>query len=40
VFRGGGYADQPAVLRAAARRAANDDWRNPGLGFRVARTLD
>jgi formylglycine-generating enzyme required for sulfatase activity len=40
VYRGGGYADQAPVLRAAARRVANDDVRSPGVGFRVARTLD
>ena len=40
VFRGGGYADQAPVLRAAARRAADDSARAPGVGFRVARTLD
>lgn len=40
VYRGGGYADQAPVLRAAARRVADDDTRSPGVGFRVARTLD
>jgi formylglycine-generating enzyme required for sulfatase activity len=40
VFRGGGFADQPAVLRAAARRAALANQRAEGVGFRVARTLD
>ena len=40
VYRGGGYADQPAVLRAAARRAAPSDERTQGVGFRVARALD
>ncbi len=40
VFRGGGYADQAPVLRAAARRAAATTARQPSVGFRVARTLD
>lgn len=40
VYRGGGYADQAPVLRAAARRVADDDTRSPGVGFRVARSLD
>ncbi|MGE0596248.1 MAG: SUMF1/EgtB/PvdO family nonheme iron enzyme [Hyphomonadaceae bacterium] len=40
IHRGGGYADQPALLRAAARRAAAADLRAPGVGFRVARSID
>lgn len=40
VFRGGGFADRAAVLRAAARQAAPAEQRAQGLGFRVARTLD
>lgn len=40
VFRGGGFADQAQVLRAAARQAARPDQRAQGLGFRVARALD
>jgi len=40
VYRGGGYADQAQVLRAAARRAAAPAYRQRGVGFRVARTLD
>jgi formylglycine-generating enzyme required for sulfatase activity len=40
VYRGGGFADQAAVLRAAARQAAQSDQRAQGVGFRVARTLD
>jgi formylglycine-generating enzyme required for sulfatase activity len=39
VYRGGGYADQAAVLRAAARRSAAPAQRVPGVGLRVARTL-
>jgi formylglycine-generating enzyme required for sulfatase activity len=40
VFRGGGFADQPAVLRAAARRSGAATTRSQAVGFRVARTLD
>ncbi len=40
VYRGGGYADQAPVLRAAARKAGAPTLRQAGLGFRVARTLD
>ena len=40
VFRGGGYADDARVLRAAARQSAAALERRPGVGFRVARTLD
>jgi formylglycine-generating enzyme required for sulfatase activity len=40
VYRGGGFADRAAVLRAAARQAARAEQRAPGVGFRVARTLD
>jgi formylglycine-generating enzyme required for sulfatase activity len=40
VYRGGGYADQPALLRAAARRSAPPASRTANLGFRVARSLD
>jgi formylglycine-generating enzyme required for sulfatase activity len=40
VYRGGAYADQAVVLRAAARRSAAADARPAGLGFRVARTLN
>jgi formylglycine-generating enzyme required for sulfatase activity len=40
VYRGGGYADQAVVLRAAARKAAAPAQRVQGLGFRVARALD
>lgn len=40
VYRGGGFADQPPLLRAAARRSAAANLRQPGIGFRVARTLD
>jgi formylglycine-generating enzyme required for sulfatase activity len=40
VYRGGGYADQAPVLRAAARRAAAPAQRQNGVGFRVARALD
>ncbi len=40
VYRGGGYADQAQVLRAAARRAAISSQRQVGVGFRVARALD
>lgn len=40
VYRGGGFADQAEVLRAAARQAAADDARQAALGFRVARALD
>lgn len=40
VHRGGGYADQAAALRSAARRAENANTRAPAIGFRVARGLD
>lgn len=40
VYRGGGFADQAAGLRAAARRSAADAARAQGVGFRVARALD
>ncbi len=40
VYRGGGFADQAPVLRAAARRFAPEDARTQGVGFRVARALD
>jgi formylglycine-generating enzyme required for sulfatase activity len=40
VYRGGGYADQAAILRAAARRSATTAQRLNGVGFRVARTAD
>ena len=39
VYRGGGFADAPALLRAAARNAAAPSDRAKGLGFRVARSL-
>lgn len=39
VYRGGGFSDPAAQLRAAARRAARPDQRMQGVGFRVARTL-
>jgi formylglycine-generating enzyme required for sulfatase activity len=39
VYRGGGYADQPPALRAAARRFAPSAQRLPGVGFRIARGL-
>lgn len=40
VYRGGGFADQAPVLRAAARQSAPPDRRIVGVGFRVARALD
>jgi formylglycine-generating enzyme required for sulfatase activity len=40
VYRGGGFADRAAVLRAAARQSARPEQRALGVGFRVARTLD
>lgn len=40
VYRGGGFADQASLLRAAARRAAAPTARQQGLGFRVVRSLD
>jgi formylglycine-generating enzyme required for sulfatase activity len=40
VHRGGGYVDQAAALRAAARQPALASLRSPSIGFRVARTLD
>jgi formylglycine-generating enzyme required for sulfatase activity len=40
VYRGGGYADQAAALRAAARRSAAAATRLPGVGFRVVRVLN
>lgn len=40
VFRGGGFADQAPVLRAAARRFAPPAQRVQTVGFRVARALD
>lgn len=40
VYRGGGFADQAPVLRAAARQSARDDQRVQSVGFRVARALD
>lgn len=40
VTRGGGYADQAAALRAAARQPAQATLRDPAVGFRVARSLD
>ncbi len=40
VYRGGGYGDQAAVLRAAARKPGAPALRQPGVGFRVARALD
>ena len=40
VYRGGGFADRATVLRAAARQSARPQQRAPGVGFRVARTLD
>jgi len=39
VYRGGGFADQAPVLRAAARRAGAPTQRLQGVGFRVARAL-
>ncbi|HVZ98847.1 MAG TPA: SUMF1/EgtB/PvdO family nonheme iron enzyme [Caulobacterales bacterium] len=40
VYRGGGYSDASAKLRAAARRSAAPDLRQPSVGFRVARTMN
>jgi formylglycine-generating enzyme required for sulfatase activity len=40
LHRGGGYVDQAAALRAAARQPAAPNLRSPSIGFRVARTLD
>jgi formylglycine-generating enzyme required for sulfatase activity len=40
VYRGGGFADQEAALRAAARQAAAPDLRSPSIGFRIVRELD
>ena len=40
IYRGGGYADQAAALRSAARRPSPPAFRGAALGFRVARTLD
>ncbi len=40
VYRGGGFSDQPMLLRAAARQWAAPDRRMPGVGFRLVRELD
>lgn len=40
VFRGGGFSDAAAVLRAAARQSAPATQRTQAVGFRVARELD
>jgi formylglycine-generating enzyme required for sulfatase activity len=40
VYRGGGFADQAQLLRAAARKAGAPGLRQQGVGFRVARALD
>jgi len=40
VYRGGGYNDQAAALRSAARRAAAPAARLPGVGLRVVRVLN
>jgi len=40
VHRGGGYVDQAAALRAAARQPALPTMRSASVGFRVARVLD
>ncbi len=40
VYRGGGYADQAPVLRAAARKFGAPTQRANGVGFRVARALN
>ena len=39
VVRGGGWSDQPAMLRSAARMRATQSIRANVIGFRVARTL-
>jgi formylglycine-generating enzyme required for sulfatase activity len=40
VYRGGGYNDQAAALRPAARRSAPPPTRSTALGFRVVRDLN
>ncbi|HRP11249.1 MAG TPA: SUMF1/EgtB/PvdO family nonheme iron enzyme [Terricaulis sp.] len=40
VQRGGAFSDAAPRLRSAARSVARPDQRLPGVGFRVARTLD
>ncbi|ALL14909.1 formylglycine-generating enzyme family protein [Caulobacter henricii] len=39
VVRGGGFADEPALTRSAARRPSPLGQRLPSVGFRVARAL-
>jgi len=39
VYRGGGYSDQAAALRTAARKSAIPSLRVPTAGFRVVRDL-
>src|SRR5262249_53783670 len=38
--RGGSYSDQATALRATARRSAAPAARLPGVGFRIARSLN
>lgn len=40
VYRGGSFADQAVALRATARRAAAPTTRLPGVGLRIARSLN
>jgi formylglycine-generating enzyme required for sulfatase activity len=40
VYRGGGYSDQVAALRATARRSGTPAARLPSVGLRVARSLN
>ena len=39
-YRGGSYSDQATALRATARRSATPTTRLPGVGFRIARSLN
>jgi formylglycine-generating enzyme required for sulfatase activity len=39
VVRGGSWGNSPKVLRAAVRVRYEADYRGPGVGFRIARTL-
>ncbi|MBS0384190.1 MAG: SUMF1/EgtB/PvdO family nonheme iron enzyme [Proteobacteria bacterium] len=39
-YRGGSYSDQASALRATARRSAAPTARLPGVGFRIARSLN
>ena len=39
VLRGGSWVDVPRLLRSAGRDRYWPDYRDKGLGFRVARTL-